>query len=92
MVQNYQILKNVFRKDNFPGFYLLPHHSVETSAAHVLLLRSRAEAKQKDVQTIATAKQQEILEARSFFFTALRCMDLHTRLFCLIPKSSLPPC
>lgn len=103
---NVHMKKKHFEKHNFKYFNILvtfssllpvpiPQCEDYLIATHVLLLRGQAEPKkqlEKEMQKIRTAKQQEILEACSFFFTALRCIDLHTCLFCLIPKSSLPPC
>lgn len=73
--------KKGFWKDNFKYFNILvtlssllpaPTSQCEDYliAAHVLLLRSQAEPKEqleKEVQMIGMAKQQEILEACSFF-------------------------
>lgn len=85
---NVHMKKKHFEKHNFKYFNILvtfssllpvpiPQCEDYLIATHVLLLRGQAEPKkqlEKEMQKIRTAKQQEILEACSFFFY---CTQVH---------------
>lgn len=93
--------KKAFWKDNFKYFNILvtfssllpvpiPQCEDYLIATHVLLLRGQAEPKkqlEKEMQKIRMAKQQEILEACSFFY----CSQVHwfTYLFILFDSKIL---